>query len=195
MRTRLRAAAADAILDAAQEVAAARGLEGASIAAIAERAGVAVGTLYNYFPDREGLITALFKSRRALLIPRITAVAEAHAALPFEARLRGFVRGVMAAYEEHRSFLRIALDADRSMPKVKDPRQTLMVHFVGALEPIFADAARAKQIRGGHEAVYARMMQGALKGLVIWHIEQGVPLDADVDLLVDTFLHGLRGAK
>jgi AcrR family transcriptional regulator len=193
LRTRLRAAACDAILDAAEAVAAERGLDGASIAAIAERAGVAVGTLYNYFPDREGILTALFTVRRGELVPRITAIAEAHASEPFERRLRGFVRDVMAAYEERRSFLRLAIDADRTMPKVKDPRQTLLVHFAATLETIFADAGRAKQIAPGHHVAYARMMQGALKGLTLLHIEKGTPLTDDAELAVDTFLHGVRG--
>jgi AcrR family transcriptional regulator len=195
LRTRLRAAASDAILDATEAVAAERGLEGASIAAIAERAGVAVGTLYNYFPDREGLIAALFKVRRASLVPRITTIAAEHAELPFAARLRAVVRDVMGAYEEHRPFLRIALDADRTMPKVKDPRQTLMVHFLSALEQLFAAGVAEGRVPAGREQACARMLQGALKALVIWHIERGTPLTDDVDVLVDTFLFGVGGAR
>lgn len=193
LRTRLRAAATDAILDAAEEVAAERGLEEASCAAIAKRAGVAVGTLYNYFPDREGIVTALFKSRRADMIPRITEAAKAHAHHPFERRLRFFVRDVMAAYEERRRFIRLALDADRHMPNVKDARNTVMVTMTAALEKIFADAARMGFFPEGQgrEAVYARITQGALKALTIWHIENGKPLTDDIDLALDAILHGV----
>src|SRR6516225_144057 len=126
MKDRLREAAHDAILDAAEEVAAERGIDAASCAAIAERAGVAVGTLYNYFPDRDGIIAALFKARRAELVPRVVEAAKTHAHEPFERRLRSFVKDVMGAYQEHRRFLRLALDADRVMPNVKDGRSTLL---------------------------------------------------------------------
>lgn len=59
LKTRLREAASEAILDAVEDILLERGLDGASIASIAERAGVAVGTLYNYFPDRDAMIQAL----------------------------------------------------------------------------------------------------------------------------------------
>ena len=117
-----------------------------------------MGTLYNYFPDRNGILAALFKSRREQLIPRVTGAAAAHAHLPFEPRLRGFVKDVMAAYEERRQFLRLALDADRVMPNVKDPRSTLMMTFTAALEAIFRDAAKAGAFPKGREAIYARMV-------------------------------------
>jgi AcrR family transcriptional regulator len=191
LRTRVRAAASGAILDAAEQVASERGLEEASCAAIAKRAGVAVGTLYNYFPDRNGILAALFKSRREQLIPRVTGAAAAHAHLPFEPRLRGFVKDVMAAYEELRQFLRLALDADRVMPNVKDPRSTLMMAFTAALEAIFRDAGKAGAFPKGREAIYARMVLGSLKSLVHWHLEQGRPLTADVDLVLDAFMRGL----
>lgn len=191
LRTRVRAAASGAILDAAEQVASERGLEEASCAAIAKRAGVAVGTLYNYFPDRDGILAALFKSRREELIPRVTGAAAAHAALPFEPRLRGFVKAVMAAYEERRQFLALALDADRVMPNVKDPRSTLMKAFTAALEAIFRDAAKAGAVAKGREGVYARMVQGSLKALTVWHLEQGRALTEDIDLVVDALMRGL----
>jgi AcrR family transcriptional regulator len=191
LRTRLRAAASDAILDAAEEVASDRGLEDTSCAAIAKRAGVAVGTLYNYFPDRDGIIAALFKTRRAELVPRVLDAAKAHAHEPFEKRLRCFVKDVMAAYEERRQFLRLALDADRVMPNVKDGRSTLMTAFTESLEKIFSDAAKMGFFPEGRHAVYARMVQGSLKALTIWHLEHGRALTDDLDLVLDAFMRGL----
>jgi AcrR family transcriptional regulator len=193
LRTRLRAAASDAILDAAEEVASDRGLEDTSCAAIAKRAGVAVGTLYNYFPDRDGIIAALFKARRAELVPRVVEAAKAHAHEPFEKRLRSFVKDVMTAYEERRQFLRLALDADRVMPNVKEQggRSTLLTAFTEALEKIFADAARMGFFPEGRHPVYARMVQGSLKALTMWHIEHGRALTDDLDIVLDAFMRGL----
>ena len=56
MKLRARAAAAEASLDAAEQVASERGLAATSIAAIA---GVAVDTRYRYFPGRGGLLDSL----------------------------------------------------------------------------------------------------------------------------------------
>ncbi|WP_405020815.1 TetR/AcrR family transcriptional regulator [Kitasatospora sp. NBC_00070] len=47
------------VLQAAEEIASDSGLEKMTIAGVAQRAGVAVGTIYRRFEDREQLITAL----------------------------------------------------------------------------------------------------------------------------------------
>jgi AcrR family transcriptional regulator len=64
LRTRLREATAAAILDAAEEVFADQGLNAAHMNDIAARAGVAVGTVYNHFKDRDALLAALLHERR-----------------------------------------------------------------------------------------------------------------------------------
>src|SRR5438067_13943165 len=53
------AARHDAILAAAREAAAAAGMAAVQIASVAERAGVAAGTIYRYFPSKTELVTAL----------------------------------------------------------------------------------------------------------------------------------------
>jgi AcrR family transcriptional regulator len=56
--TRPKAASRDGIMDAALAVFRERGYEGTTIPAIAARAGIAQGTLYNYFPSKEKLLFA-----------------------------------------------------------------------------------------------------------------------------------------
>lgn len=48
-----------AIVDAARDVAAAGGMGAVQIAAVAERAGIAAGTVYRYFPSKVDLVAAL----------------------------------------------------------------------------------------------------------------------------------------
>jgi AcrR family transcriptional regulator len=183
MRLRAREAAATAILEAAEEVAAAKGLEATSTAAIAERAGVAVGTLYNYFPDRDALIAALFKLRRDALQPRIEAVAGATAKLPFEERLRAYLAGIAGVLEESRRFLRVAMSAEGAVkPK---PRSMLLQTIAQALADILRPAARARAEE------YARMLIGALKGMLQWRLERDEPFEPGARLLADAFLAGI----
>ena len=52
-----------AILDAAETVFGERGFADAKIAEVAERAGVAAGTLYNYYDNKESLFRALIEHR------------------------------------------------------------------------------------------------------------------------------------
>lgn len=185
MRQRAREAAATALLEAAEEVAAARGLEATSIAAIAERAGVAVGTLYNYFPDRDALLAALFKLRRDALLPRLAAAAEAAAPLPFEERLRAYLAGVARAFDEFRPFFRVALAAEGAIkPK---PRSVVLVSIIEAIAEILRPLAR------GRADELARMMVGAFKAQLHWRIERDEPFAPAAELLVDVFLPGIRG--
>src|SRR3954469_1482224 len=52
----------DAIVDAARDAAAAGGMAAIQIAPVAERAGVAAGTVYRYFPGKIELVGALVES-------------------------------------------------------------------------------------------------------------------------------------
>ena len=52
----------DAIVDAARDAATAGGMAAIQIAPVAERAGVAAGTVYRYFPGKIELVGALVES-------------------------------------------------------------------------------------------------------------------------------------
>ena len=190
VRTKVREAVSEAILDAAEAVALENGIEATSAAAIAQRAGVAVGTLYNYFPDRDGILAALFKTRRAAITPALEEAAEATKALPFEERLRAYVRRLLEVFDENASFLRLAVRADGEGAKIKGRDKTLMTQVLHHISQIMRDGASRKLFPLTRVEPYARMVQGALKGMVLWRVEDGVSLTEDTDLVVDTFLRG-----
>ena len=50
-----------AILDAATEIVVARGIQGLNTNLVAERAGVNIGTVYHYFPDKTAILVELFR--------------------------------------------------------------------------------------------------------------------------------------
>jgi AcrR family transcriptional regulator len=185
MRERAREAAAAALLEAAEEVVAERGLEATSIAAIAERAGVAVGTLYNYFPDRDALLAALFDLRRSEILPGLEAAAQAARGLPTERALRAYLGEVAAVLESQRRFCRVALATEGSPARRAGKRPALLVAMTTALAELLRPAER-----DGADDL-ARMMMGAFKALVQARIQDGQPLQPAADRLVDTFLHGI----
>jgi AcrR family transcriptional regulator len=112
LRDRLRAETQAAILAAAEEAFAADGIEGAHMEAIAARAGVAVGTLYNYFEDRDGLLTALVEARRAGLLLRLDAALAEGEGKPFEESLAAFLGGLFDHWAAHRGLLSVLFQAD-----------------------------------------------------------------------------------
>jgi AcrR family transcriptional regulator len=54
-------ATVERILEAAASLVAERGGDGATMTEIAQRAGVVIGSLYQYFPDKAGVMAALFE--------------------------------------------------------------------------------------------------------------------------------------
>ncbi len=188
MKALVRETVSNAILEAAEAVAAERGLEHTSTTAIAERAGVAVGTLYNYFPDRDALIAALFKLRRDQILPRLGLPPGAARAESVEQRLRAYVEQVLGVFEEHRAFCRIALVNDPVVARAKGRQSPVLPVMLDAVAEILRPIARDRSDD------YARMLLGAMIGLVRLRLEQGRPLAVDADLVVDTFLHGITRA-
>ena len=170
MRERVREAAATTILEAVEHVA-------------AERAGVAVGTLYNYFPDRDALIVGLFKLRREEMLPRIIAAADAARGLPFEQRVRAYLTGVAEVFDQFRPFCRVAMSAEgirvkRSTPAVLTVCTDALIEIV---KPVAKE--RAKEV--------AVMVFGALKAMMHARIESNEPLAPAAQLLADTLLEGM----
>jgi AcrR family transcriptional regulator len=192
MKQRAREAAATALLEAAEHVAAERGIDQTSIAAIAERAQVAVGTLYNYFPDREALLAALFKLRRDELVPRIIAAAATASSTdqPLEQRLESFLREIARTFEGFRRFCRVAMSADVSNTPIKGRvgpggksivLQTVTDGLTAILRPIY----------GARSEEYARMMFGSLRALIQLQLEKDLPIETVVAPIIAVFLRGM----
>ncbi|TVT62164.1 TetR/AcrR family transcriptional regulator [Amycolatopsis cynarae] len=65
-----------AILDAAGELLAERGYAGCSVAAVAERAGVATGSVYRHFPGKAELVVELFRGVVSREVEAVTKAGE-----------------------------------------------------------------------------------------------------------------------
>lgn len=74
------AATVAAILEGAARILEERGLEGFNTNAVAERAGVGIGSLYQYFPGKDALVAALIQAEQATLQARVTAAVAPDAA-------------------------------------------------------------------------------------------------------------------
>ncbi len=191
MRRTVRETVQASILAAAEELIAKHGLHDAALALIAKRAGVAVGTLYNYFTDRDALIRALFESRRATLRPRLLAAISAGADLPFEARLRGFLRAVLEAFESHRAFLKVAVENEHLKPSASTTPQDLLA---GVRDVVAAGVAEGV-IAPGKAELLPLLITAALKSIAVHRIRVGGELAADADAIVEILLDGVRSQR
>ncbi len=191
MKQRAREAASTALLEAAEHVASERGVDQTSIAAIAERAQVAVGTLYNYFPDREALLAALFKWRRDEMLPEIVAAAAtAHEDGPIHVRLLAYMGAVAKAFDKYRPFCRVNLSADQTGTHIKGRTPggnspilgTILTNLTSIMKPAY----------GPRSEEYARMMFGAFKGMMQYQLEKNQPIESAVETIISTFIEGMK---
>lgn len=188
LKLQLRETVRAQILDAAEELIAARGLHGAALAQIAKRAGVAVGTLYNYFADRDAMIRALFEARRALLRPKLQAAAANAQDLPFEKRLRQFVRDLLAAFEEHRRFVKVATETEH----MKIQPTTTASDLVTAIETIVRAGVDERVIDAKKAGLLSLVIAGAIKSVVMRRTIEGAGFVDDADAIVSIILDGAR---
>ena len=190
VRETMRGTVRVAILDAAEELIARHGLHDAALVQIARRAGVAVGTLYNYFTDRDALIRALFESRRATLRPRLLAAIQGGSELAFEPRLRRFVREVFEAFESHRSFLKVAIENEHLRPSASTTPQDLLA----GVRDVISAGVRDGVIAAEGAELLPLAITAMIKSIAVHRIQAGGELVRDADAIVDFVLDGARHA-
>lgn len=101
----------DRLLDAAEAVLARDGLEGATVPAIAAEAGVAVGSVYRRFPDKDALFRGVYERffSRGAETNRAGLMAEAFRGTSAGAVIAQLVEGMVAGYRDRRPLLRALL--------------------------------------------------------------------------------------
>ncbi|KFE66221.1 TetR/AcrR family transcriptional regulator [Hyalangium minutum] len=91
-------ATVDAILEAAAHILVAHGFEDTTTRQVAERAGVSIGSLYQYFPSKEALITALFERQIQRVLDVCTEALQSQGSPSTQQVVRDVALGVMKAY-------------------------------------------------------------------------------------------------
>ena len=85
----------DAIIEATLQILAKGGVAALNTTRAAERAGVSVGTLYQYFPTREALLEAALKRQIALVLDVLRRAADESRGAPLEDRLRAVLGALL----------------------------------------------------------------------------------------------------
>lgn len=84
-------------------------LDGLTTNAIAAAAGVSIGTLYQYFPNKAAILDALADREAAEMAARVVAVMEDKAIQSAQARIAAVVRAVAASYGQRRRAHRLVM--------------------------------------------------------------------------------------
>ncbi len=95
------------ILEAATQILESRGMSGFNTNAVAERAGVSIGSLYQYFPGKEAILAALHKSYKERLIEAVEVALARTEGEELLVRLRALVSAQIDAHSQSPSLHRI----------------------------------------------------------------------------------------
>jgi AcrR family transcriptional regulator len=186
LRTRLREETAGTILAAAEAVFAEDGIHSARMERIAARAGVAVGTLYNHFADREALLGAVVGAGRASLVGELDGALAAAAGRPVRERATAFLRAVAAHLRLHGRFLAALVEAGEGPAKPAAVQGDLLARA----EALVKEGIAAGELRPDPAGVLPLAFMGVARTLLLKSIREGGDLEPAIAALVELFLGG-----
>lgn len=115
-------ATVDSICIAATEMARTQGFASLNTIDIAARAGVSVGSLYQYFPNRESIFLSLYEETTASLVVAIKAKFPQILDAPLEKAVRMTATEMLTLYKQNQLIL---IDLPQQMPELKLSGQPL----------------------------------------------------------------------
>ncbi|MFZ5618494.1 MAG: TetR/AcrR family transcriptional regulator [Pseudomonadota bacterium] len=133
--TQARAAATiEAIVEAAAQILQKEGEDALTTAKIAERAGVSIGSLYQYFPNRETILLALIRQEREAIAADVARRIAGMEPTNGEAMVRGVMATLVAAFRPRRKrrklvalMASLSVDRDNSGLELRDRIGDLIV--------------------------------------------------------------------
>ncbi len=187
------------IAQAAKEVFAERGYQGATLEEIAQRAGMSKATIYIYYKNKDDLFVHVVEE----LYDAVTATTaqEAVVSKPPLEKLAGIVRAKMEFFERERDFFRIYLNEKHGLEVApKDPHKRALrdmyLQGVQVLDKVLQEGIDAGVLRAMDSRRLAFFLQEMMSTLLVQRIQgkAKTTVEADVDLLLDLFLYGAHQA-
>jgi len=171
-----------AILAAALEEFTARGYEGARLDDVAKLAGVAKGTIYLYFADKEALFQDLVRSMVSPVLSTLEQMpkVDISARLLIETLLATFVREVYGT--RRRDIIRLILSEGPRFPAIAEfYYREVIARVLAILRPILKRAAERGELPDDALARFPQLIVAPMLVAIMWHglFDKFDPLDID----------------
>jgi len=195
-RSEKSAARRTAIVDAALQEFSTRGFEAARLDDVAKRAGVAKGTIYLHFRDKEALFQEIVGT---MLVPMIAAMEvppppDVPIRTIVQTRVDMFIREVYAT--ERRDVLRLVMAEGPRFPHLAEfYYRNVVERAIAAMRALLAAAAARGELRHGELIAYPQLVVAPMLMAIIWSglFERFAPLD--VSALMHSHLDILFGKE
>ena len=184
------------IIEAAVDVFADRGFNAARVSDIAKRAGVADGTIYLYFKNKEDLLLSIFEEKMDELRASLT-VELSRFSDPLD-KIRAFARHHFRAVREQRAVAEV-LQVELRLSKkfIKDYKPEKLFAYLGVLMELVREGQARGQIRDDVDPFTAGWaLFGALEEIGLLYViaskrEREFDLDAAADQVCELFVRGM----
>jgi|ERR1043165_548959 AcrR family transcriptional regulator len=181
-----------AILSAALEEFTARGYEGARLDDVAKRAGIAKGTIYLYFADKEALFQELVRSMVHPVLGMLEKLRDVDipARMLVETLLTTFVREIYGT--RRKDLIRLILNEGPRFPAIAEfYYREVIARVLAIVRPILARAAARGELPSDALARFPQLIVAPMLVGIVWHalFDKFEPLDvaamarAHVDIL------------
>ena len=187
-----------AILAAALEEFTARGYEGARLDDVAKRAGIAKGTIYLYFADKETLFQELVRSMVHPVLGTLDKMrgVDVPARMLVEGLLGTFVREVYGT--RRKDLIRLILNEGPRFPAIAEfYYHEVIERVLDIVRPILARAAERGELPNDSLARFPQLIVAPMLVGIMWHamFEKFEPLDVDamVRAHIDILFAGRAG--
>jgi AcrR family transcriptional regulator len=186
------------IRDAAMRVIARKGMAAATMQEIADEAGVAKGTIYLYFRDREDVVEKAFESAMRDLHARVDQALETPGT--FERKLRAMLAAEITFFQSNREFFRLYISlrypegSAQQQRRHKRHSQPQYQSRVERVAKVLSEAMDRGEIRRMDPMRLALFIIEGSSAVVIERVLDEAPPseEADIELIAGTILGGIR---
>ena len=186
------------IRDAAMRVIARKGMAATTMQEIADEAGVAKGTIYLYFRDRDDVVEKAFENAMSDLHKRVDDALEAPGT--FEQKLRAVLAAQIGFFQANREFFRLYISLrypEGNAQQQRRQKRHCQPQYQSRVERIAAmlrEAMERGEIRRMDPMRLALFIIEGSSAVIIQRVldEAPPPEEADIELIAGTILGGIR---
>ena len=186
------------IRDAAMRVIARKGMAAATMQEIADEAGVAKGTIYLYFRDRDDVVEKAFENAMSDLHKRVDEALEAPGT--FEQKLRAVLSAQIGFFQTNREFFRLYISLrypEGNAQQQRRQKRHCQPQYKSRVERIAAmlqEGIERGEIRKMDPMRLALFIIEGSSAVIIERVldEAPPPEEADIELIAGTILGGIR---
>jgi AcrR family transcriptional regulator len=196
LREDFRSYARVAILSAAEEVLAEEGLHAARIEEIAQRARVAVGTIYNLVGDRDALIREIMRARQTEVLATLANTLKDRKDEPLRTQVHALAVALFEYFGSHSRFFRLVIESEPGgHAKFGGPahgRQATMLEIHKLFRELIQRGVKQGELRASGSELFPAMLSGMLRAVMLHDLMLAEPPSAKerADALTRMFLEG-----